>query len=62
VKLYPWKEGESHYRQVDWIHALTRSAGQGKLLKKELEPERKRADEDLAKKVKEIRGHHTNLF
>ena len=53
VKLYPWKEGESHYGQVDFIDAITRCSGQGELLKKELEPERKRAREERLLKRKQ---------
>ena len=46
VKLYPWKQGESHYNHIDFIDAMTRSCGQGELLKKELGPERNRAREE----------------
>lgn len=41
VKLYPWKEGESHDRHIHWID--TESHGGGELLNKELELEKKRA-------------------
>lgn len=51
VKLYPWKEGESYYRHIDWIDGVTISCGKGELLRKELEEERKRAREErLAKR------------
>jgi len=42
VKLYPFKEGESHRDHVHWIEAQIRST-ENKLLLKELEPERGRA-------------------
>lgn len=51
-KLYPWKEGQSHYDHMNWINTLT-FWGKGELLKKELEPEKERADKDLSQKVKE---------
>ena len=41
VKLYPFKEGESHENHLDWIGM--HSPERNKLLPKELEPERKRA-------------------
>jgi hypothetical protein len=57
VKLYPWKEGESHERHIDWIDNLTFPYGQGELLKKELEPERKRAREErLMKRAEKKRA------
>jgi hypothetical protein len=49
VKLYPWKEGESHDVHIGRIDGVTRS-GQGEPLKKELEPERKRAHQENLKK------------
>jgi hypothetical protein len=55
VKLYPWKEDESHYRHIDWINSRTDFSGQGELLKKELEPERKRAHKNLMKDVEDER-------
>jgi hypothetical protein len=50
VELYPWKEGESHYHHLNCINNVT-FYGEGELLKKELEPEKKRAREELAKDV-----------
>jgi hypothetical protein len=57
VKLYPWKDGESHELHKGRIDGLTRYSGEGELLKKELAPERKRADEEMLKKVEEARKH-----
>ena len=58
VKLYPWKEGESHDQHRSWIDVLT--GGTGELLQKELEEERKRAREERLAKRREkslsIRG------
>lgn len=48
VKLYPFKEGESHDNHVHWIGM--RSAERNKLLLKELEPEEERAHEENLKK------------
>jgi len=44
VKLYPWKEGQSHDQHISLIDALT--GGTGELLQKELEEERERAREE----------------
>jgi len=49
VKLHPWKEGESHFQHITLINGIT-SYGQSDLLKKELEPEKKRAHEENLKK------------
>lgn len=46
AKLYPWKKGESHYKHVKWIYSMTFYGGQGELLQKELEEEKKRSDEE----------------
>jgi hypothetical protein len=51
VKLQPWKEGWSHDGHMNVINAYTIYNGKGELLKKELEPEKKRADKDLLKDV-----------
>jgi hypothetical protein len=50
AKLYPWKEGESHERHVQWINDISFSSGIGELLKKEMEPERNRVKHELATK------------
>jgi len=55
VKLYPWKEGESHYKHISAINDMTIFSGKGELLRKELEPEKKRADKDLLKDVESER-------
>jgi hypothetical protein len=48
IKLYIFKEGESHYKHVDWIGM--HSPERNKLLLKELEPEKRLArEEELAK-------------
>jgi len=52
VKLYPWKEGQSHDQHISWIDGVTRSSGKGELLRKELEEERKRAREERIAKYK----------
>ena len=52
VKLYPWRKDESHYEHVEWIDAITFYCGQGKLLQKELEEEKRRAKEERRKKYK----------
>jgi hypothetical protein len=43
AKLYPFKEGESHEKHVDWIGGWTLSPQKNELLLKELEPEKTRA-------------------
>jgi hypothetical protein len=51
VKLYPWKEGESHdahFNSIDW--RTSHYSGQGELLRKELEPEKNRAQQERAAK------------
>jgi len=45
VKLYPWKSGELHYRHISWIRSSD-CYGKSVLLRKELEAEEKRADEE----------------
>jgi hypothetical protein len=50
AKLVPMREGRSYYNLVSGIDAVTRYSGQGELLKKELEPARKRAHEENLKK------------
>jgi len=58
VKLYLWKEGESHDIHVDWIESWC--SDERTLLWKELEEERKRAREERLAKRREkslsIRG------
>jgi hypothetical protein len=51
VKLYPWKDGESHIQHVDWVDI--ESHRRGELLSKELESERKRAEQESAAKWKQ---------
>jgi len=46
IKLYPWRKGESHYEHIEWIDSMTFYSGKGKLLHKELEEEKSRADEE----------------
>ncbi len=55
AKLYPWKEGESHYRHLNMIRGSYLSE-EGELLRKELEPEKKRAEKDLMKDVEAERN------
>lgn len=45
VKLYPWKESQSHDSHIDWIR-WSDGYGGSVLLRKELEEERKRAREE----------------
>ena len=45
VKLYPWKDGESHDRHAHWIQSEASYSPSHELLKRELEPEQKRAHE-----------------
>lgn len=46
VKLYPWKNGESHYEHIGWIDSAMLHLGKSKLLRKEIEEEEKRAREE----------------
>jgi hypothetical protein len=48
IKLYPFKEGESHIDHLDWIEMYLPK--RNKLLLKELESERKRAEQEIAAK------------
>lgn len=48
VKLYPWKEDESHASHVNWIECWC--SDNRTLLWKELEEERKRAEQEYRKK------------
>lgn len=50
ARLYPWKEGESHDQQVNWINGWTLPSKGNELFLKELEPEKKRAKQELAEK------------
>lgn len=50
VKLYRFKEGESHDNHVFGIDSWTRSSSENKLLMKELGPEKERAREENLKK------------
>ena len=52
VKLYPWKEGQSHDSHIDWIR-WSDGYGGSVLLRKELEEERKRAREERLAKRRE---------
>ena len=45
VKLPRWQEGESHYRHIQWI-ATGLNYGRGEEMRKELEEEERRADEE----------------
>ena len=50
VKLYPWKQGESHDDHISWINSALYSCPESELLRKEIQQERKRArEENLAK-------------
>jgi hypothetical protein len=52
VKLYPWKEGESHEDHYDHLHILGFRHG-GELLIREMEKEKERAREEALSKYKE---------
>jgi hypothetical protein len=52
VKLYPWRDGESHEKHVDWIGGWTLPPQKNGLLLKELGPEKKRAREEALAKHK----------
>jgi hypothetical protein len=50
VKLHPWKDGEPHYKHMEWLAAKIGAIAGGeknlRLLPKELEQERKLADKE----------------
>jgi len=48
VKLYPWKNDESHYRHIEWIKS-SMSYYKSELMNKELTEEKKRADKEVLK-------------
>lgn len=50
VKLYPWKEGESHEQHVKIIDGWTLPSKGNELLLKELKPEKIRVEQERAKK------------
>jgi hypothetical protein len=53
VKLYPWKEGESHDRHVHWIEDIALYSHHRELLRRELEPERKFVRDEIQQQVEE---------
>jgi hypothetical protein len=50
VKIYPWKEGESHDSHAHCIENAALYSHHRELLRRELEPERKRAREEVLAK------------
>jgi hypothetical protein len=50
VKLYPWKEGESHEKHIDLIDGWTLPSKENELLLKELEKEKRRVEQEHTKK------------
>ncbi len=58
VKLYPWKNGESHDKHIGWIDSAMLHLGKRIfLLRKEIEEEKKRAREERLSRYKYERVH-----